>query len=605
MNYLSTSKKSSAVVFWFLLCLFLGGFYYLNHIYPVCYTDDFGNMYVFKKAAGSISWTSERVMSLNSLIRSQYAYYCSWGGRVVAGTLMQTLLMFDKCIFNVINTICYGLGVMCVCILSCRRVDKRSYLLILMTFWLLLPVPGSTVFWISGSISYSWMAFLACAFLCCLMSSNRRTQSIGLLIAFFVGNSHEGLGSGLLIALVIYAILDRKNERGKLFYYSIALLFLGFLSNIMAPGTFGRMGISSLNETNLNVRIGYLYLSFSNLLHTMSVEMIICFSITILSIILNLIKPPLNRTNRLLSISLLIGAVSSELVMFIASHSLYPRACYPHAFLAYLSIALILLPLIQKLPKCLFATMIYILVLANFIEGRSARIQIQSLSSEIDWITYSSRKDSLILLPPNKLCNGGRYVELFGKCPDMFHSYSRAISQHLGRADISIFTKPEEIEILGNERTFSSLEVGKFTDIEGYLILLLPSRPEKVEAEYLYSNSSKRFTGLRGLIINAALKARDTDLRLSCSTFSHKEKYYVFLPNPTRPAIVRVMYENGKFINYKIETSSNESTCLPPKQPNGQIGTRSTSFASSQAEEGEMMEGSFPEKKLAEVGVVW
>ncbi len=127
-------------------------FYYLNHLHPLC-ADDFWYSFVIGEG-----WN--RVDCFSEVVRSQIAHWGCINGRVWAHGIVQSLLMFDKGYFNIANTLCY----IAVCFLLGRLVfsDRNSLMktaMVSLSFWLLMPHPGSSLLWLDGAVNYLWTLY--------------------------------------------------------------------------------------------------------------------------------------------------------------------------------------------------------------------------------------------------------------------------------------------------------------------------------------------------------------------------------------------------------------------------------------------------------------
>lgn len=554
MNLPSTRKKYRTAVFWSLICLFLGGFYYLNHLFPIC-SDDYGDMYIFERGTGTISWTTERVSSLGSLIRSQCAYYCEWGGRVVSGTLVQTFLMFDKEVFNLLNTLVYGATALLICIISAGRFSKRLFLLILLTYWIALPSPGSSAFWLTGSISYLWMATLVCGFLCCLLSHRKPVQILGLLLAIPAGNSHEGIVIGVLAALVLYLILDRK-RRCVIFYTSLALFFVGFLSNVMAPGTAVRMGTGGIEDQSLMCKIGEAYLRSARArmycLQWGWKSWVSFLWVPLAFALATWGKKDMEISKKRLVQSLSIGAIMCALLILFASGSEYTRAYYGVSFAGYIGLLTVLSTKIKKIQGGLFAGILLILVAINASSYVEAHRQITLLSRCEEAVRALTLKGPLVIVPAEyRERIGGRYTETYGKFPDILHPSSKALACYLGVSEVAIFSKEDEIQMVENSANFNGLEVGESRNIgkDSYL-LRLASRPMSVKGRRLVVPPPTQLDGFWGMVLNEALRARVSD-HVGATAFCREGLYYALMKIQDSTEI-EVVYENGNKARYTV-----------------------------------------------------
>ena len=439
-----------------------------------------------------------------------------------------------------------------------RGGTRRSFIVTLFLFWILIPAPGSTVFWLTGSISYLWMAMLACGFLCCLWSEKRVAKTILLPLALLAGNSHEGIASGLLVTMVLYAILDRDHSQGKLYYAAFLMLFIGFVSNVAAPGTFVRMGNTGTSEMTIASRIGDYYLllvRFRHALFSGSCGLIMGFAAIPLSVILNFVdKNSIDGRRRRISLALLGGSCVSAVLTIMAAGDFYERVCYGSSLLSYLSVGALVLPRLREVSTSSMQVVIYLLFLINFVEFRRAESQIGLLAREEQIIHREACKDSAVFLQPDEQWRSGRYIEQYAWFPDINRPHSKALSEYLGVKDIAVFKDGDSVAALGDSRLYNHLVLERWSRAGKYLILPVSRRPQSVRAQYLYPCPPTQFDGLRGLILNEALKRRSNDTRIGCYAFARKGAYYVFLGCPERAARVTVEYENGDVEEYPIDS---------------------------------------------------
>lgn len=125
-------------------------------------TDDYKYFFIF--------YTDERVASLGDIVTSMVAHWYSWGGRVMAHTLVQLFLWLPKVIFNVANAAMYVWFVYLIYVFvqpKCKTISLSLLFAILAVLWLWTPTFGETILWLTGSCNYLWGCTLMLAWLSC------------------------------------------------------------------------------------------------------------------------------------------------------------------------------------------------------------------------------------------------------------------------------------------------------------------------------------------------------------------------------------------------------------------------------------------------------
>jgi hypothetical protein len=168
--------------------------------------------------------------NLNDVIASTVNIYKTWHGRAVADFL-NFLFMFlrEKTIFNIANTLMYGLCVFLMCYHasgSVKKIHPVQFLCINMLLWLFLPGWGQDLLWVTGSCNYLWTSVIILLF---LIPFRKRIDNpdwkppSGIAIAWLPvgilsGWSMENSASGILILLIAYFVVKcKKKERAALF----------------------------------------------------------------------------------------------------------------------------------------------------------------------------------------------------------------------------------------------------------------------------------------------------------------------------------------------------------------------------------------------------
>ena len=253
--------KSKLSLMQYIACVFIIFlFFFLNH-YTLLVADDFNY--------------SMGINSISDIVASQYNHYFNWGGRSIAHFLVQFWLLVGKPVFNIANTIVYGIFIFLIHFHITGNIKNFKawfYIVLNIVFWFLIPVWGQNFIWLTGSCNYLWTTTIILLFLVPyrLKHDNSECQ-IKLwcsLLFFFLGMlagwSNENSGAAVLFLLIAY-ITMKVYKRDKLFLFEI-LGFLGFLIGfillILAPGNYVRAEAIEQMSNNDSSFIMYMIIRF-------------------------------------------------------------------------------------------------------------------------------------------------------------------------------------------------------------------------------------------------------------------------------------------------------------------------------------------------------
>ncbi len=230
-------------VYTILIGLFAVGLFVMNQLAPLMSDDYFYSFVV----GGDGIYQTRFVSSWADIIESNWRHYQQINGRFFVHVLAQYVLWGGKgWMWSVCNTLCLLANAWLLFSLACpkERYPNRltGYLLTLTLFWLLLPIPGQTFFWVSGSCNYQWASLLILSFLYLWnMPQSRWAMWLALPVGLLAGNSNEALSLGLGVALVLYTLI-RFRSLTRMQKWAVAVFLLGVLSNVKAPGVAVRLG---------------------------------------------------------------------------------------------------------------------------------------------------------------------------------------------------------------------------------------------------------------------------------------------------------------------------------------------------------------------------
>ena len=182
----------------------------------------------------------------------QVWHYFNWGGRTVAHTLAQILLVFPKAVFNILNSFIYTALIYLIYLHGCFNKDNKdnSYMLLLIHFilWFIIPVFGQSFIWLVGSCNYLWTTVIILYFLWLYRRNTLSEKWYNLLFMFILGllagwtneNTSAGLIAILVFSLIINKVETKKIELSKTRLFGIIGTLAGFIIMICAPGNYIR-----------------------------------------------------------------------------------------------------------------------------------------------------------------------------------------------------------------------------------------------------------------------------------------------------------------------------------------------------------------------------
>ncbi len=186
----------------------------------------------------------EPVNNLLDLMRSLWNHYKWHDGRAanIPDFLFNGLL--GKPLFNVCNTLMFGLMAHVVSRLSTGR---NSVAVLAMLFAYIIaawPVPGETLMWLAGSCNYLWSMTASLLFIAYLMHhrNGKPGWMLGIVVAvlsFLAGAANEGTTMGVGLGLVLYYLFNRRKVDRAVVIAMTAYL-LGIVWLISSPGIWQR-----------------------------------------------------------------------------------------------------------------------------------------------------------------------------------------------------------------------------------------------------------------------------------------------------------------------------------------------------------------------------
>jgi len=235
--------------------------------------------------------------SLLDLIKQQYGEYLSNSGRVIGQFHVRLSLVFDKQVFNVVNSLMFTALVLLMYANIRRRKNHDIFvLLLIITFlWKFAVDFGQTMLWICGACNYLWGSVIILGFVTLFRHLLDRADqirhpiwcSVGVfLFAAAAGWCNENTSGGGILLILLFGLnfwQNRRKEGKKAFYPFMASAAIGmccgFLGMILAPGVRNRSQVKSQGAytglVGLLSRIYKISMSVKELFFTVLVIMVI------------------------------------------------------------------------------------------------------------------------------------------------------------------------------------------------------------------------------------------------------------------------------------------------------------------------------------------
>ena len=250
-----------------LFALFALYFFVRTTLLPLAH-DDFcyafiwdgahgGNLALMQTGSPEVEYR-ERVTSFADIVQSQWSHYFTWGGRVLSHTIVQLFLWIGKPCFDIANTVMFILLILVIVNLANTwlKISRFALVWIFLSLHLVSAWSVNTMFWLTGSCNYMWMAFFQLFFLTPYVKALRSHEAgdsalnvvIMIVLGILAGWSNE---VGALVTIFLTTLMIVMCRRRGLFrtWMIAGLVFLTVSCALMilAPGNFERLSIARPN----------------------------------------------------------------------------------------------------------------------------------------------------------------------------------------------------------------------------------------------------------------------------------------------------------------------------------------------------------------------
>lgn len=226
-------KKKDNILFIFILFIQLLLIFSFNHFTPWI-TDDYS---FFENS------------SIIQILSGFKSFYLSWGGRFIGYFFAKLFLIFNKPLFDIINSLIYILNVFLIYKIIFKN-EKLNYIKLLavsVLMWFFVPAWGQDILWICGSSMYHIPLFLILLFIY-PFAQNKLHNSFFSPLIFILGILATWTIENYAVAVVVFVLSDliqtifiKKEKLQGWKIFALAGTIIGSTLLIAAPGNYVRM----------------------------------------------------------------------------------------------------------------------------------------------------------------------------------------------------------------------------------------------------------------------------------------------------------------------------------------------------------------------------
>lgn len=323
MNKESSKQKNSRILWYLCLSGIVIFFCALNFITPYV-ADDFKYHFSFA--------TNERITSVLQLPASIYSHAFQMNGRLAAHFLVQFFLLLPKPVFNIVNSLAFG--ILLKKLLENSGVKKDScfsaflLLVVFCMYWLYLPAWGQVNLWVDGAVNYLWSMVTAVLVIAPYFSfftgspflTTKYSGFLFCILCFVFGNFLENVSAAVIFGIILILFLNRiiySKKTPSVLLKSTICMILGYFLIYLCPAERANKAAKSNIHTLIK--------NFTRCTHKFIACGKILFILWIILLIVALYLH-LNKKTLLLSCVCILMALASNYILLFAAY--YPdRSC--------------------------------------------------------------------------------------------------------------------------------------------------------------------------------------------------------------------------------------------------------------------------------------
>lgn len=291
--------------------------------------------------------------------RAQLDHYLTSNGRCSDFFATLFCAYLGKPLFNVINTLIFGLMAHLVSLLSVGRRSVTVLAMFVAMVGLCFPVPGQTMLFIAGSCNYLWAMTASLLLVYLLWHYHERppgklmTAAI-LLLALFAGNMNEATSFGFFGGMVLYYAFNR-NRLNRLTVMALVAYLVGVLLILASPAAWQRASMGVVVDLSLkDLLISRCYIFSKILLRIVTPALAVLLGVIVL------IKKGVQPLRQCLWTYIL----PCLMLLMLALGYPYDRAYAPMAMVGFIIVAMVIDKLTAMWPWVRIAIIILSLVLS-------------------------------------------------------------------------------------------------------------------------------------------------------------------------------------------------------------------------------------------------
>jgi len=244
INYIKNNK----------LYLFLMFFVFVSFVYcsfnTLILNDDLPYSFFYR--------TDVRITNLLQVFKNQVADYFNINSRVFVHMIVQTLLIFGKNLWSILNPMIILFNMIVIgkiVSLYVKKFNKIINLILCITMFLLMFSFKWLFYWVAGSVNYLWTSLVLLLFTYYYLKNGwSKNIKLNMFLVLIVSILHESLliyMTIFIISTILYEKFINKKEIKKLLLLFIPLI-ISYCFLLLGPGTLGRMASDS-NWDKLNL----------------------------------------------------------------------------------------------------------------------------------------------------------------------------------------------------------------------------------------------------------------------------------------------------------------------------------------------------------------
>ena len=345
----TTFPRWHDAAYWLLLLVACAVFFVMNHW--TSFKEDDMEFSLLRNAGFVEFWGA------------QLDHYLTSNGRCADFFATLFCAFLGKPVFNVINTLVFGLLAHLVSLLSTGRRSLMAMAMFVTVVGLWFPVPGQTMLFVAGSCNYMW-AITASLSLVYLLRRYHGSHpgkwktALICLLALVAGNLNEATSFGFFAGMVLYYCFNR-DQLDRTAVMALGAYLVGVMLIVASPAAWARV---AFGDVKVNMGFKELLMSRCYIFAKMMLRIILPLLAVLTGVVVLCVKgvKPLRQCLWTYVLPCLV------LLMFALGY-LFDRAYAPMATVAFIIVAMALDALLGHRHRLRVAVMALCLVVSGLV----------------------------------------------------------------------------------------------------------------------------------------------------------------------------------------------------------------------------------------------